>query len=96
MQERTTSASTAASLMAKRRSAFTNFPNHPFTLVWLRHRPLLTAQHILGLVGEGWRQLTVKGQSLAAAGAAAGEIDLTDWLSRWMDGHELTFKESLR
>ena len=46
-----------------------------------------------GLLEKDGRQLTVKGQSLAAAARLRGEIDLTDWLSRWMDGHELTFKE---
>ena len=45
-----------------------------------------------GLLEKDGRQLTVKGQSLAAAARLRGEIDLTDWLSRWMDGHELLIR----
>lgn len=46
-----------------------------------------------GLLEKDGRQLTVKGQSLAAAARVRGGIDLTEWLARWMDGQELDFEE---
>lgn len=42
-----------------------------------------------GLLEKDGRRLTAAGQRLAASAAVRGDVDLNEWLTRWMDGREL-------